>query len=138
MKDNVGKKNLTIEWRHLEVGGETCDRCAGTYGNILDAITELEKDHQVEGVLVEIIDTALSQDRLGESNMVLINGVPIEQLLSAEVQYTECSSCSDLIGSAACCRAVTTGETTAGTLPVEMIRTAILRVLYPDRKTPRT
>jgi hypothetical protein len=79
------KKNLTIEWRHLDVAGSTCDRCVGTYGNILDAITELEKDHQVEGVLVEIIDTALSQDRLGESNMVLINDVPIEHLVGAGV-----------------------------------------------------
>lgn len=129
MKDNVEKKSLTIEWRHLDVAGSTCDRCAGTYGNILNAITELERSGELAGIEVGIIDTPLSKDRIGESNMVLINDVPIEQLTGAGVQYTECTSCGDLIGNTTCCRAVTSGGATEETLPVEMIRAAILRVM---------
>lgn len=122
MKDNQVKQNLTIEWRHLEVGGATCDRCAGTYANILEAVTSLEKDHRMEGIEVEIIDTALPEDRIGESNLVLINGIPIEEVLGAGVAYTECSSCTELVGKPTCCRAVTGEET----LPVDMIRDAIV------------
>lgn len=122
MKNNQANQNLTIEWRHLEVGGETCDRCAGTYTNILEAVTSLEKDHRLEGIEVEIVDTALPEERIGESNLVLINDVPLEELLGTGVAYTECSSCTDLLGKNTCCRAVTGEET----LPVEMIRDAIV------------
>lgn len=125
MKDNLAHKSLTIEWRHLEVKGETCDRCAGTYGNILEAITSLERSGELEGIQVEVIDTALTKERIGESNMVLINDLPIEQIVGARVQYTECSSCGDLIGNTTCCRAVTSEGETEETLPTEMIRAAI-------------
>jgi hypothetical protein len=123
------KNHLTIEWRHLEVRGGTCDRCAGTYVNILEAITSLERSKELEGVEVEIIDTPLTTDRIGESNMVLINDIPIEQLMGAGVQYTECSSCGDLIGNMTCCRAVTSGGTTSETIPEEMIRDAIRAIV---------
>jgi hypothetical protein len=129
MKDTIAKKNLTIEWRHLEVGGETCDRCAGTYENIREAVRSLEKNGRLEGVRVEVIDTVLPPDRISESNMVIINDVPIEQRAGAGVQYTECASCGELLGNTTCCRAVTSGGVTEETLPVEMIRTAILRVM---------
>lgn len=131
---------LTIEWRHLEVGGETCDRCAGTFANIMDAITTLEKDHRLEGISIEIIDTALGPDRIGESNLVLINGIPLEQLAGAGVRYTECASCSDLTGNATCCRAISRGDAAHETLPVEMIREAILtaakRMNIQDDRSP--
>ncbi|HEY3362161.1 MAG TPA: DUF2703 domain-containing protein [Methanosarcina sp.] len=125
MKDNLVQKNLTIEWRHLDIGGETCERCSGTYGNILEAITSLEQSGELEGIQVEIIDNALKEDRIKESNLVLINDIPIERLLGAGVQYTECSSCGDLTGNTTCCRAVTLEGTTEETLPMEMIRAAI-------------
>ena len=106
--------------------GETCDRCSGTYGNILEAMyASLERSGELEGIQVEIIDNALTEDRIGESNLVLINNIPIEHLVGAMVQYTECSSCGDLIGNTTCCRAVTSGGTTEETLPTEMIRVAI-------------
>ncbi len=125
MKDDMVQQGLTIEWRHLEIRGETCDRCSGTYGNILEAIASLERSGELEGIQVEIIDNALTEDRIGESNLVLINNIPIEHLVGAMVQYTECSSCGDLIGNTTCCRAVTSGGTTEETLPTEMIRVAI-------------
>ena len=125
MNNNLVQKGLTIEWRHLEIRGETCDRCSGTYGNILEASTSLECSGELEGIKVEIIDTSLTEDRIGESNMVLINDMPIEHLLGAGVQYTECSSCGDLIGNTTCCRAVISEGKTEETLPTEMIRAAI-------------
>jgi hypothetical protein len=139
MHSNQGAM-LTIEWRHLEVGGETCNRCAGTYGNIMEAITSLEKDHRLEGISIEVIDTPLAQDRIGESNLILINSIPLEQLADAGVWYTECASCSDLTGNATCCRAVSRGGATHETLPVEMIRDAILaaakRMARPNHGSP--
>jgi hypothetical protein len=127
MNDNQ-EAMLTIEWRHLEVGGETCDRCAGTLRNIMEAITTLEKDHKLEEITIEVIDTVLGPDRIGESNLVLINGTPVEELVGGGVYYTECASCSDLTGKAACCRSVSREGATHETLPVEMIRDAILAV----------
>lgn len=91
MKGNLVQLSLTIEWRHLEIRGETCDRCSGTYGNILEAIASLDLSGELEGIQVEIIDNALTKDRIGESNLVLINNIPIEHLVGAKVQYTECS-----------------------------------------------
>jgi hypothetical protein len=129
MKDNPAYKSLTIEWRHLEVKGETCDRCVGTYENILEAITSLERSGELEGIQVEVIETALTKDRIGESNMVLVNDIRIEELVGAEVQYTECSSCGDLIGNTTCCRAVTSKGETEETLPTEMIRAAVRAVI---------
>jgi|WetSurMetagenome_2_1015567.scaffolds.fasta_scaffold163774_2 hypothetical protein len=126
------KNHLTIEWRHLEVRGGTCERCAGTYANILEAITALERSGELAGIEVEIIDTPLTKDRIGESNMVLINRVPIEQLVGAGVQYTECPSCGDLVGSPTCCRAVTAGGAPEEILPVDMIRAAVLRAMEND------
>jgi hypothetical protein len=129
------KNHLTIEWRHLLVRGGTCDRCAGTYANILEAITTLERSGELAGPEVEIIDTPLAKDRIGESNMVLINDVSLEQLVGAGVDYTVCSSCGDLIGDTTCCRAVTSRGTTEETLPVAMIRDAILAALNRHNQT---
>ena len=139
MNDNQDAM-LTIEWRHLEVGGETCDRCAGTFQHIMEAITTLEKDHRLEGITIEVIDTPLARNRIGESNLVLINGIPLEELVKGEVAYTECASCSDLTGNATCCRAISRGDAAHETLPVEMIREAILaaarRMSRPDDGSP--
>jgi hypothetical protein len=134
MRDTLVHKSLTIEWRHLKIRGETCERCSGTYGNILEAITSLERSGELEGIQVEIIDTALTEDRIGESNMVLINDIPLEHLVGAGVQYTECSSCSDLIGNTTCCRAVTSGGATEETLPTDMIRAAIRAAITRTKK----
>jgi hypothetical protein len=127
MKANLAHRSHTIEWRHLEVKGETCDRCAGTCGNILEAIKSLERSGELEVIQVEVIDTALTKDRIGELDTVLINDIPIEQLVGAGVQYTECSSCGDLIGNPTCCRAVTSERDTEEILPTEIIRAAIAR-----------
>jgi hypothetical protein len=128
------ENHITIEWRHLDVRGETCDRCAGTYANIREAVTPLERSGELEGIGIEIIDTPLAKDRIEESNMVLINDVPIELVLGTEVQYTECSSCGDLVGVPTCCRAGTSGGTMEETLPVEMIRAGIRAAITRMRK----
>ena len=100
----------------------------------MEVITSLERSGELEGIQVEVIDTALTEDRIGESDMVLINYTPIEQLVGAGVQCTECSSCGDLIRNPTCCRAVPSEGDTKETFPTEIIRAAIARTKEQGQK----
>ena len=123
------QKLLLIEWKHLDVEGETCERCAGTIQEIRRAVEGLQKEGKLEGITVRIRDTPLSADRIGESNAILINGVPIEAIVAAEVAPTPCPSCSTLTGQESCCRALDVGGTRYEQVPADLIRSAVLRML---------
>ncbi len=128
-----GKIPLTIEWRHLELGGITCDRCADTGTNLRKVIEQLRREHQLDTMDLTFKETILSPEQIDESNTVLINGIPVERILDAGVTFTECSCCSDLIGEPACCRAVTTDRDIFEAIPEEMLRAAILKILKQNR-----
>jgi hypothetical protein len=87
-----GTRVLTIEWRHLDVGGETCVRCSGTYANIVEALRSLDRSGDLKGISVTIVDTPLPEERIGESNLVLMDGVLLEDLIGAGVTQTNCTS----------------------------------------------
>lgn len=104
MRDQMSKKaRMTIEWRHLELGGITCDRCADTGTNLRNAIEQLRREHLLDNVDLEVKETILPPEQIEESNTVLVNGIPVEEILESSVTFTECSCCSDLIGEPACC-----------------------------------
>lgn len=128
-----GKIPLEIEWRHLELGGITCDRCTDTGTNLRKVIEQLRGGHLLDTVDLGFKETILSPDQIDRSNAVLINGIPVERILEADVTFTECSCCSDLIGEPACCRAVTTGQDIFEAIPEEMLRAAILKILMQNR-----
>jgi len=120
---------LDIEWKHLEVAGETCDRCAGTIATIRQVLEELRREGWLNDVRVRVREIPLKADRLAESNQVLINGILIEEILSAGVAETSCPSCTSLTGQSSCCRAVEHEGTVYDEIPAPLIRRAILKVL---------
>ena len=80
----MGTTRMLIEWRHLDLGG-TCGRCSDTGANLWAVITELGQEHLLDNVELELENTILPLERMDESNVVLINGVPIEQILDPGV-----------------------------------------------------
>lgn len=100
------KKRITIEWRHLETERGTCERCSNT-GAVLESVIEKLKKDGVEPVFKEV---KLDSSRLSESNLVIINGRSVEDLLGAKTGSSDCPSCSDLVGEQSCCRTVITPD----------------------------
>jgi hypothetical protein len=129
----TGKLALTIEWRHLEIGGFTCHRCSDTGTHLGRAIGRLRREGMLDGIDLNLEETVLSPEEIDQSNTVLINEVPIEDLLDISVTFTECSSCADLTGESECCRAVSAGHQVFEEIPEEMIRAAILKVIERER-----
>lgn len=113
---------LRIEWRHYDKQGLTCSRCCGTGDNLRAVVAE----YGARGVVIELQETLLPYERISESNLVLINGVPLEDLLAgAETGESECASCGCLAGQATSCRTVEHDGTVYEELPLELIRKGI-------------
>ena len=120
-------KKLKIEWRHFETGGQTCERCGDTGAALRRVSEELER---TEGVTIEYQETHLLASSIAQSNMVLFNGVPLEELLDgAEISTNECCSCSCLIGEDTECRTLLYQGKTYEDIPEELIREAALKAL---------
>jgi len=134
----TGKIPLTIEWRHLEIGGFTCNRCSDTGTHLGRAIARLRREGLLDEVDLNLEETVLSPEEIDQSNTVLVNGTPIEDILGASVTFTECSGCSDFTGESECCRAVSSGHQVFEALPEEMLRAAIVKVLERERGESRS
>lgn len=118
-------KNITIEWRHLEVDGSTCERCGNTGDEVKKAVDALNRECAPHDVSFTLQETPLSADSLEESNAILINGQYLETLLpQAERSDSECCSCGDLVGEAVECRTVEFNGQSHETIPADLIRTA--------------
>ena len=69
---------------------------------------------------------------IAESNMILFNGVPLEDLIDeARVEMTPCASCSCITGTDASCRAIVCGEETYEEVPADLILKAAMKVVEP-------
>lgn len=99
-------KKLIIEWRHLDVEGETCDRCSQTGRSLVEEIDLLDRKLKLRDVEIKLKETKLDQGMVHESNLILINDVPIEKIIPIKAVDNFCKSCSDLVGSDTYCRAV--------------------------------
>ncbi|EGY23869.1 MOSC containing domain protein, partial [Desulfovibrio sp. A2] len=51
---------LVVEWRHLDVQGQTCDRCRDTGAELRDAIKALSAEFAGDGVRIEYRETRLA------------------------------------------------------------------------------
>jgi len=123
-------KKLDIEWKHFDNEGETCERCAGTGGNLSQVIARLKEELASEGIEVTLTETLLPASRIEESNMILFNGIPLENLLAGiSVSENSCDSCSCLTGEETMCRTVEYAGTTFEEIPADLIRTAALKAL---------
>src|SRR4030042_6483476 len=100
-------KTITIEWLYYAKKGKTCNRCADTQGNLDIAAQELRKELKPKGVKIKLIKKILPKSKIPESNIILIDGVPIEHILpNTTNSESECCSCGDLCGKPTNCRTI--------------------------------
>ena len=124
------QKTLTIEWKHLARDGRTCERCGETGAAVREAVRHLKQHCRPQGVKIELRETKLPKSRLAESNVLLFNGVPLEQLIAgAKTGKNQCGSCSDLLGTETQCRTVQHGGRTLEAIPSRLILQAACRSL---------
>jgi len=122
-------KTIVIEWLHLEVGGATCRRCGDTGLELARAIEQLQAECAPRGVEIVARETPLPPGQIAKSNTILINGVPLEEVLpDAEASTSCCSSCGDLTGRQEQCRTLVHLGQAYETIPRDLIRQAVCRI----------
>ena len=130
-------KTHTIEWKHLDRSGRTCDRCHDTGKNLRAVVWKLNTSLRSRRVRFRLKETRLKPDRLAESNSILIDGQPLETFLpDTGVTTTECGSCAELLGQATDCRALTKNGQTHETIPEEIIQEALSKAAGAKAKDP--
>lgn len=123
-------KDLIIEWKHLDKEGNTCKRCSDTEVSLLKAIKELKEKYKTKGIRISYKETKLDESEIQKSNSVLLNGIPIEDLLdNTKSVDTPCNSCCELIGSSVSCRALDCQGQITEDIPVDLIKSAVKNLL---------
>ena len=81
-RDDTMKKELVIEWKHIgnEIE-ETPEEFEETGLTLAAVLAEIRTLLEMEGVSVRMVETVLPDAAVAESNSLLFNGVPIEDLL---------------------------------------------------------
>lgn len=120
-------KTLTIEWRHLDVEGETCDRCYDTGENLANEAKRLRRTLEPQGIEVVAIETKLDDNQIPESNTILFNGVPIEDIIDIKISENYCDSCTMLLGKQTYCRTVLFEGNEYEDVPAKAIRQAAMK-----------
>jgi hypothetical protein len=121
---------LEIEWRHFDQEGNTCVRCSETGAALQRAVNGLAEECRPKGWEIRCKETKLAAEQITASNMILINGKPIEHILSnAVLRETHCQSCCEMLGSSStCCRAIELDGTLYEGIPWHVIRQAACAV----------
>jgi predicted nucleic acid-binding Zn-ribbon protein len=124
-------KHLEIEWRHLDKAGNTCHRCTDTGVALAEIMASLVTECQPCGWNITFKETKLDETAIAESNMIRINGVPIENILpNATASTSHCVSCCELFtgSQTTACRTVAVDEQSYEAIPVSLIRQAVCTV----------
>lgn len=131
-------KKLIIEWRHLDVDGETCNRCYDTGENLNQEVKRLNRALNPQGFEVEWKQTKLDDSQIPQSNTILFNGVAIEDILNIQVSQNFCESCTDLLGSEIYCRTIIFEGEEYEDIPAKAIRQAAYKSLglEEEKKLP--
>jgi hypothetical protein len=88
-------------------------------------VAQLTQKLAPEGITVSFIETVLPEELMAQSNMILFNGVPLEEVLgTATTSASECPSCSCLTGTDTVCRTVVHEGVTHEEIPADLIRQA--------------
>lgn len=130
----INMKTLKIEWRHLDVEGETCDRCYDTGENLANEVKRLKRALELQGIAIELIETKLDDSQIPQSNAILFNGAPIEDILNIEISENYCESCTALLGKETYCRAVRFEGNEYDDIPAKAIRQAAYKALGIEEK----
>lgn len=121
---------LKIEWRHYDKEGQTCDRCAATGKSVKEVVAALTAELSTRDIAVTFIETTLPEERMPESNLILFNGTPLEEILAeADTSDSHCASCSCLTGTNTTCRTIEYNGKTFEEIPEELIREAAYAAL---------
>lgn len=121
-------KKVLIEWYYFSKDGKTCNRCTETKNNLDIAIKELRNELKPKNVKLEFIKKAIPQSQIAKSNSILIDGIPIEQIIpDATVGESECPSCGKLCGKPTNCRTVKQNDLTFEEIPLSLIKKAIMK-----------
>jgi hypothetical protein len=101
-------KTLEIEWKHLDKEGNTCIRCTDTGEALEQVIGKLVQECMPCGWNIRFKQTKLTEKDISESNIILFNGKPIEEVLpTAAASESHCQSCCEFTGnSSTSCRTV--------------------------------
>lgn len=128
-------QELSIEWRHYDKEGATCERCAATGSSVGDVVTGLREELAIKGIKVIFTEKKLAEEQMAQSNLILFNGVTLEEVLdNAMARKTHCSSCSCLTGSATDCRTVEYEGINYEAIPAELIRTAAYKSIEASQR----
>jgi len=117
---------ISIEWKHFDKEGKTCERCSKTGSNLLVAVSRMQKD---SGIEISFKETKLPEERMSESNEILIDGVLLEDFIPhLKASENKCPSCSELIDQPESCNCRTLSQEGKifEEIPVELIEQAIL------------
>lgn len=114
-------KTLTISWQRLLDGGETCQRCGATETAVEAACRHLQEALGPWGVKVVLEKAALDPAAFArdpqQSNLIRINGRPLEDWLQAQTGQSQCCGpCGDNE-----CRTLTVNGQVYEAIPTELI-----------------
>lgn len=118
----MNMKTLNVRWQRLvDDRGATCDRCSSTGDAVEKAAGKLLLSLRPLGIEIVLEKTELSPSVFGrdplESNRIWIDGIPLEEWLSASTGSSRCcSSCGD-----SDCRTVTVEGRTYEAVPAHLI-----------------
>ena len=119
---------LHIEWRHYAKDGATCERCSSTGATLSGLLSDLAEELNTRGVTVTFTETLLPAESMAQSNLILLNGIPLEDILDdARTSENSCPSCSCLTGKDTRCRTVKHGGVVYENIPADLIRKAVYR-----------
>ena len=122
-------KSLEVEWRHLDIAGNTCVRCSETGAALKEVVSGLAKECRASGWDIFLKETKLTEKELAESNIILINGIPMEKILGAEASQSHCASCCEVVEQeSVCCRTVEHKGHSYEAIPARLIREAVCAV----------
>lgn len=122
-------KTVVVEWKHLDQAGQTCDRCAETGAGVVETVQALAAECRQRGVELVFRETLLSPAEIAQSNLILIDGVAIEDILpGANASESCCCSCGELTGKDEVCRTIIRFGAEHEAVPPQMVREAICRV----------
>lgn len=118
---------VEIEWKHLDVSGETCDRCLSTGESLKQKILELKDILASQQIQIILKESKLKEERVNESNEVYIDGEAIENIIDVRVDYNYCASCSTLTNKDISCRSIVYNNHHYDEIPSFALHDAILK-----------
>ena len=123
-------KTLEIEWKHFEKEGNTCIRCSDTGQALNKVAAELAEECRPYGWDIKFKETKLAEKGISESNVILLNGKPIEKILQDSVAgESYCQSCCELTGnSSTSCRTIEFDGKIYESIPSYLIRQAVCTI----------